>query len=287
MSNYTIHVTPQVLRENARDIDARATSIDHALEQAMTQIEQAAAFNVFRGHLADALLARYHQTHPRMEMWAAILREFAKLLREAAEAFERADRGNDFSGLRDEVSGEGWSLVNNEGFQKDELLDQVGGSCTIYGIMNLLVQEGIDISQEEADAILAEMTRRYGRGDRFPLEAAELILDRYDVDYTLGSFAGNNGQVDSAAAEQFLIDNLDQGNSVYVWTETDDTFGVANSGHAYTVTGVQTDSNGKLMHVLVATNWDPPSDLQVIDADAFMDDWTNYGGYNARYITVP
>ena len=194
------------------------------------------------------------------------------------------------------TEGDGWTYMQNSGFSSDERVVQIGGSCTIYGIMNLLNQEGIDISQEEADAILAEMTERYGRDRAFPLDAARSILEDHGVTFTHESFANEILGMDAgwllgndeAAAQQFLVDQIDAGNSVYVVTDMDDSFAplgfTGDSAHAYTVVGVQRDGSGTPINVLVSTNWEG-TPYYTIPMDDFMDDWMSWG--HGTYITVP
>lgn len=215
-----------------------------------------------------------------------------KLIKEADQWEQIDERGarnfSDVSGLGRYVSGSGWHLVNDPSFTVGELLVQIGGSCTIYGIMNLLIEEGIDISDEDARAMLNEAIRTYGRNGGFPLDAARSILNRYvgEDGYTVGTGRfRSNSHTDVEAAERFLIQNLSQGNPVYVWTEIDDSFGLGSGGHAYTVVGVRTDEKGNMVEVLVSTNWAPPNHVKVISASDFMDDWVNY--YDCLYVTIP
>jgi WXG100 family type VII secretion target len=200
--------------------------------------------------------------------------------------------GNEF--LSQYTRGDSWTYLNNKGFESGEELAQVGPSCTIYGIMNLLVQEGIDISQEDANAIYEQMKADYpdsGVTNGFPIAAAKDILDQYGVSYQHDTFkreifgidvgfAGN----DQAAAREFLVEQISQGNSIYVTTEVDDSFGLGDGGHAYTVVGTQQDSNGELTNVLVSTNWGS-SPYEVVPIDKFMDDWIGWA--NGEYIIVP
>lgn len=202
----------------------------------------------------------------------------------------------------------GWELINMNGsFTPGELLDQGNTpSCTLYGAMNLLVENGYDISQDEADAIYRTQLGNHLEGNilenwrmmrdladgthddvGFPRRDALAILSGYGVDYTHGDFDTGLfgwGSPDRQAAEQFLIDQLEAGNPVYVSTACDDTFGDADSSHAYTVIGVQTDENGHLTHVLVSTNWGGGQAVAELPADAFMDDWINHN--NGEYVII-
>ncbi len=302
-----IGIDTEVTLQAAGQLERVSAEVRDALQQLHAQVQEMYAAG-FEGRFVSAFEADWQFWAGEAEKTSTNLEECGRDLRSTAEVFLTQDqegasrftldqsgggrsgggsgaRGSGSSGLESAVDGTGWSLSNEEGFHKDELLDQIGGSCTIYGIMNLLVEEGIDISQAEADAILQELTEKYGRDQSFPFDAAQDILERYGVDYTAGNF-NVNGQVDVEAAEQFLIENLQNGNPVYVWAEVDDSFGMGNGGHAETVVGVQTDDQGNLVNVLVATNWDPPNHLQTISADAFLDDWSGFNN-QAFYVTVP
>jgi len=185
--------------------------------------------------------------------------------------------------------GEGWRFTTNEGFEAHEYVTQKGGSCTIYGVMNLLIQNGVDISQADADAILDKITKQYGRAEAFPIDAAKSILDEYGVKYDHNNFnrkffgidpfglLGN----DTEAAEKFLVEQVSAGNSVYVTTEVDESFAMGEGAHAYTVVGVQQDSNGKVTNVLVSTNW---GNYQELPMDTFMKDWMDYK--DGEYIVI-
>jgi len=186
--------------------------------------------------------------------------------------------------------GEGWLFTNHSGFEEHEYVRQVGGSCVIYGAMNLLIQNGVDISQAEADAILADSAKEYGVSEAFPLKAAERVLDKYGVEYEHMHFDNTVFGInpfgifgnDAEDAEEFLVDQISEGNSVYVVTMVDDSFGVGDgSAHAYTVVGVQQDSNGNATNVLVSTNW---GGYQELPMDDFMKDWMEFN--NAEYIII-
>ncbi|HRF96796.1 MAG TPA: WXG100 family type VII secretion target [Aggregatilineales bacterium] len=187
--------------------------------------------------------------------------------------------------LSDHVIGEGWTFTSHPGFMKDEFLVQQSGACMLYGPMNLLVQHGIDISQAEADQIYTDLSAKYGITENFPLEAVYDIFDQYGVDYEYGNFKERILGADfspllgtnEAAAEAFLVEQISQGKSVFVTSETDDIFGAtlngsANAGHAYTIVGVQQDDTGKVTNVLAVTNW-ANEPYRQIPMEHFMKDW--------------
>lgn len=195
---------------------------------------------------------------------------------------------------------DGWQLIPMDGsFTPGELLTQTGPSCTIYGAMNLLVENGYNISQAEADAIYQDhinnprsfdiawdMLDGKHNEEGFPNEDAFEILDKYGADYDSGDFSTywGLGSPDRDAAEKFLIKQLDAGNPVYVGTEINEAFGMGDGAHAYTVIGAQTDSNGKLTNVLVSTNWTYSGKVWEIPARDFMDDWMEYE--DGEYIVL-
>jgi hypothetical protein len=191
----------------------------------------------------------------------------------------------------------GWNLVPMSGdFTPGELVGQTGPSCTLFGTMNLLIENGYDISQAQADQILKQHQQGWdwgvmidmldGKQDNgFSMGHAEQILDQYDADYDHGDFSTwlGLGSPDRGEAEQFLVKQVQSGHPVLVTTEVDDSFGIAKGGHTYTVLGVQTDSGGKLTNVLVATNWNGQQTWQ-IPAKNFMDDWMDWN--DGEYIVV-
>ncbi len=195
---------------------------------------------------------------------------------------------------------DGWQLSGiGTNFTASELLVQKGPSCTLYGAMNLLVANGYNISQAEADAIYQNHLDKPlstdiwfdmldGKHDEegFPNVDAYNVLEKYGADYDSGDFSTylGLGSPDRGAAEKFLVKNLDAGNPVYVGTEVNETFGLGDGAHGYTVIGAQTDSNGKLTNVLVSTNWQRSGPVWEIPAKQFMDDWMEYE--DGEYIVL-
>jgi hypothetical protein len=200
----------------------------------------------------------------------------------------------------------GWQLIAmNDKFTPNELLVQKGPSCTIYGAMNLLVENGYNISQADADKIYNQALKNAGGPFIVPIDdvwvdmldgkhdyagfsvlRAELLLSDYDVDYDHDDFStwAGLGSPDRSAGEKFLVNQVTAGNPVYVTTNINETFGLGSGGHAYTVLGTQTDSSGKLTSVLVSTNWGSERNAFEIPAQEFMDDWMNY--HDGEYIIV-
>ncbi len=197
---------------------------------------------------------------------------------------------------------DGWELIPMSGkFTTNELLVQSGPSCTIYGAMNLLVENGYDISQSQADKIYNDMLHpdnmlldmgividmQDGKHDTgFQVYKAAQVLDAYDADYDHDDFSTwlGLGSPDRGAAENFLVGQLKAGNPVYVTTRIDETFGLGAGAHAYTVVGTQTDAGGKLTNVLVSTNWSGDGSAYEIPAQQFMDDWMAHN--DGEYIVL-
>lgn len=304
---------------------ATLRNVDRALEVAIGVLKASA----FMGLAGNQMLALYLEgIRPNVTRLAATCHELQMDLYGAI----RALRDGDLSGSRRFVDGgstgggsvvfapvrsysranannyttgvNGWNVIDMQGaFTPNELLVQSGGSCTIFGAMNLLVANGYDIDPNTARFIHLEQlgTRIYrnpfefrywadlldGEQDLgFERQYALDILDDYGVNYTHSNFAVNQGGNvvgDREAAEDFLIQQLQAGNPVYVSTEVDDSFGMGAGGHAYTVLGVQTDANGDLTGVLVSTNWGN-TPVAVIPGDDFMTDWMERG--NGEYIVI-
>ena len=201
---------------------------------------------------------------------------------------------------------DGWQLIPMDGnFTPDELLIQRGPSCTIYGAMNLLIENGYDISWKDADQIYMDnldnmswwanddvwLDMQDGNHDYagFDIGRAKVILEQYGADYDYDDFSTywGLGSPDRDAAEKFLVKQLNEGNPMYVTTEMNEAFGFGSGGHAYTVIGAQTDGNGKLTNVLVSTNWGQYGEsgpVWEIPARDFMDDWMEWN--DGEYIVL-
>lgn len=191
----------------------------------------------------------------------------------------------------------GWELVNmGGGFTPNELVNQTGPSCTLYGTMNLLIENGYDISQAQADQIYQQHLNSWdlavmidmmdGQHDQgFSMSHAEDILDQYGADYDHDDFSTwlGFGDPDRGAAERFLVQQVQSGNPVMVTSEVDESFGMGSGGHNYTVLGVQTDANGKLTNVLVSSNWSGQQTWQ-IPANQFMNDWMQWN--DGEYVVI-
>lgn len=289
----------------------------------------------FQNEMRDIALPAMNRLATNFDTIAQVLHQVAVILRQAEEAGSRLfmSEGGFLGGLRtaignlmdatatdkakldaihkrlsDYVTGDGWTFTPNAGFTFGEQLEQIGGSCVIYGAMNLLVHEGIDISPEKAEEILDRMAERYGTRSGFPVQAAKDILDEYGVEYEHGNFRNKFlgkvdlfsildipgatsvnffGGADESAARDFLVNQLKQGNSVYVRTEVDDTFGMGSGGHGYTVVGLQENDKGEATNVLVSTNWGKGFSTEhnvsydrymQIPMDKFMKDWIERRG---------
>jgi hypothetical protein len=82
-------------------------------------------------------------------------------------------------------------------------------------------------------------------------------------------------------AEKFLVDTVKGGKPVLVAYE-DDAFGTSES-HVATVVGVQTNDDGSVKSVMVATNWGCHP-FEEIPGKTFMKNWLDDSG--GSYITV-
>lgn len=275
----------------------------------------------FQYEMRDTALPAMKRLATNFDTIAQVLNQVAVILRQAEEAGSRLFMSEGLLGglrtaignlmdasatdkakldaihkrLSDYVTGNGWTFTPNAGFTFGEHLEQIGGSCVIYGAMNLLIHEGIDISPEQAKEYLDQFTKQHNRDYNFPLDAAKKILDDHNAPYEEGHFRNKLlGFIDlpgfrdllgvnEERAKQFLIDQVSQGNTLYVTSQVDDAFGMATSdGHAYNVVGIQKDGHGNATNVLVATNWgkgfSPEYNVSYdrymqIPMDKFMTDW--------------
>jgi hypothetical protein len=309
--------------------------VDQALEMAIAVLK-ASAFIGLVGNLA--LAAYLDNIRPHVGRLAATCQEMSGDLRGAIVAL----RDGDYSGSLRFIDGggsgrsgaptapgqpaagggkvvnylsmyqdgvNGWQLIPiGDKFTSGELLTQIGPACTIYGVMNLLVENGYDISQADADKHYNNLLRLpnpeswmgMGLWDSiridmldgshdyagFDVSRADEILITRGVDYDHDDFStwGGLGSPERGDAEKFLVKQLNAGNPVYVTTEVNEAFGMGSGAHAYTVIGAQTDSNGKLTNVLVATNWKQNGPVWEIPARDFMDDWMEYN--DGEYIVL-
>ncbi len=276
----------------------------------------------FQNDMRDVILPAMNRLVTNFDTLSQVLHQVAVILRQAEEAGSRLfmSEGGFLAGLRtaignlmdatatdkakldaihkrlsEYVTGDGWTFTPNAGFTFGEQLEQIGGSCVIYGAMNLLVHEGIDISPEKAQEYLDQFTKQYKQDYDFPLDAAKKILNDHNVPYEEGHFRNKLfGFIDlptfrdllgvnEERAKQFLVDQVSQGNTLYVTSQIDDAFGIGvTDGHAYNVVGIQKDDNGNATNVLVATNWGKGFNVEhnvsydrymQIPMDKFMTDW--------------
>jgi hypothetical protein len=181
-----------------------------------------------------------------------------------------------------------------------EQLKQVGPNCVLYAIFHLLNAKGITLSQEEVDQIVKKYRGSFpgNLGMGIPLSAVEEILREKNISFEKNELnffqqieSGlNSGEqsgltYDASSLKDKLIDNLKNGNPVYVATDCE-IFGYndGQAGHAFTVLGANVDEKGNLISVVVDTNWGtdttPPEPiLRTISGDAFLHDWVQKGGY--------
>lgn len=85
-----ILVRPDQLDADADSIRSHASRIQAAVEAVDAELQKMNP-DVFSGHLADALRARYQQIRENMLEFAPFLERFATELNEAATAFRQAD----------------------------------------------------------------------------------------------------------------------------------------------------------------------------------------------------
>jgi hypothetical protein len=212
--------------------------------------------------------------------------------------------------IKDYQSGvDGWSLIStdgSQGFTPNELVSQIGGTCALYAPQNLLIESGYDISQADANKVAHDTLRdnvpwwfnamdmpdgKWTKG--FDMDVTESVVAKTTSHYHTGDFnevsvgKGFFGSVtygpNRGKAEEFLTKTVQGGQPVLIDMQVDDSFGMGSGGHAATVVGVKTGSDGKMESVLVGTNW-AGSPVYEVPAKQFMDDWMDREG--GRYITV-
>lgn len=85
-----IQVRPDQLEADAETLRTHATRIQTAIDAVDAEIQRMNV-DVFSGHMADSLRARYAQMREQMMSFAPMLKQFSLKLDEAAASFRQAD----------------------------------------------------------------------------------------------------------------------------------------------------------------------------------------------------
>jgi hypothetical protein len=276
--------------EQARQLDADCArlfeSIDGAIAQknfpALSPTQARTSLNAWRKMRKDEL-EFIDELHRQTTGWQGELNKIAgthddyrRLLLDAQRRLKEYDEHialleADVPDYQDDLT---LYEVKHPGFNRDELLDQGDNpSCVIYAAMNMLVQQGVDISQSESEEIFREFENLRGSNGYFPLEDAVTIFNRYGYNVTLEQYRYS----ESTQPVKHLIAEIQAGRPVYVGVRNDFA-GNADAAHAMVVNGVNLDANGNLESVRVSTNYtSTPAPEIVIPADLFLSGWAAKG----------
>jgi WXG100 family type VII secretion target len=90
MSNYTIRLTPSELRKRADEIEQNAKIVQKEVDNISNEVQGLRP--TFMGATASKFLTEFDRSRSDMEQWDDIVKQFANLLRMAANNLEKADR---------------------------------------------------------------------------------------------------------------------------------------------------------------------------------------------------
>ena len=90
MSDYTIRLRPADLRQRADEIERNANIVRKEVETIETEVTSLKP--TFMGTTATKFLTEFGNARSEMEQWDDIVKQFADLLRVAANNLEKADR---------------------------------------------------------------------------------------------------------------------------------------------------------------------------------------------------
>jgi|SaaInl7_150m_RNA_FD_contig_21_638294_length_308_multi_10_in_0_out_0_1 WXG100 family type VII secretion target len=87
---YTIRVTPEELRQKAEEIENHARLVQKEVENTESQVSSLKP--TFLGESAETFFQDFNKSRGDMAQWDDIVRQFAILLRQAADNLQIADR---------------------------------------------------------------------------------------------------------------------------------------------------------------------------------------------------
>lgn len=90
MSSYTIRLTPPELRNRAQEIEDNANKVRGEVQKIVEEVNRLRP--TFLGESASKFMNEFNSARSDMEQWDDIVKQFADLLRMAANNLEKADR---------------------------------------------------------------------------------------------------------------------------------------------------------------------------------------------------
>ncbi len=90
MDGYTIRLTPAELRSRAQEIEDNANKVRGEVQKIMDEVNRLRP--TFLGESASKFMGEFNSARSDMEQWDDVVKQFADLLRVAANNLEGADR---------------------------------------------------------------------------------------------------------------------------------------------------------------------------------------------------
>lgn len=90
MDGYTIHLTAAELRRCAQEIEDNANKVCSEVQKIENEVTRLRS--TFLGESASKFMGEFNSARSDMEQWDDIVKQFADLLRIAADNLEKADR---------------------------------------------------------------------------------------------------------------------------------------------------------------------------------------------------
>jgi WXG100 family type VII secretion target len=250
--------------------------------------------NAFFSEMEDLVFPALHRLSSALDNAECVTQKISQILREAEEAASRCFEGdfwgynrggaeylpyevgeplNHHAEVMDLLYGsEGYTVVPGARSSLN-LVYQVGGTCLLYAMINMLNASGETISQFQANGWLAEIRSR-----RPP---SEIGRQGFTADELNWFMQANNiwGMRfdDAASAENSLIRAIEAGVPIAVALFPTRSFPLTNipgTGHMCTVIGIKKNADGRLDHVIVQTNWES-CPYYNIPAQDFLQDWAD------------
>lgn len=94
----SIEIRPEQLRQIADDLRQHASNVQTQVDETNAVLRRTHIQEALKGNRADQLFTRFHRQLGHMDTWDRVMRDFAAMLNEAANAFEDADRGGSGTG---------------------------------------------------------------------------------------------------------------------------------------------------------------------------------------------
>lgn len=314
----TILMDTEQVRTAIADLERREAELQIAADRLKTSVNRLSWH--WSSPSSTSFISRGRAEVESLEHRVQRLGELLASLRQEVAQWEQVDAEgqNSFAKQKNEIAEDAWAdktrrlndLIHQGG--KTYLIDmdqydllnmpdqyeQKGGNCVLYGLLHFAYMQGVVLSQAEIDALI-DKYRPWWVLDfmGIPLWSVNDILKDLGLDsrwegnifqlieggYRQG---GDGWTFDLAGRQNDLVEQLQNGNPVYVMTDAemfDPRY--AGIGHNFTVLGVNLDAQGNIASVILDTNWGPSvPDIMTVDGADFLRDWATQG---CQMVTVP